>query len=149
MQIKDIYTPEVVCCPRDADVSAAAALMRHSHVGAIVVVNSLEQDRTPIGVITDRDLVVEVLAEGLDPSKTHVATLARKPVVIAHETEDVDTVIERMRTHGVRRMPIVDHTGAVAGIVTLDDLLAHIVGEAAALVQTSRAGQKEERHGRR
>ena len=149
MQLKDIYTPEVACCSRDTDALAAAVLMRQHHVGALVVVNDLKGDRTPVGVITDRDLVVQVMAEGLEANSTSVGTLMRKPVIIAHDTEDVGTVIERMRSHGVRRIPIVDHTGVLVGIVTLDDLLLQVVEEANALVQTNRREQKEERQLRR
>jgi len=149
MQLKDIYTPEVICCPRDTDALAAALLMRQHHVGALVVVNDIKDDRTPVGVITDRDLVVQVMAEGLEANSTSVASLMRKPVIIAHDTEDIGTVIERMRSHGVRRIPIVDHTGVLVGIVTLDDLLMQVVEEANALVQTNRREQKDERQLRR
>jgi len=149
MLLKEVYTPDVVCCSRDTDALTAAGMMRHRHVGAVVVVNDIDEDRTPVGIITDRDLVVEVLAESRDPRDTRVASLVRKPVVMAHETEETGAVIERMRSHGVRRVPVVDHKGVLVGIVTLDDLLAQFVEEAAALVQTSRRELQEERHQRR
>lgn len=149
MLLKDIYTPEVICCAINADAFAAAVLMRQHHVGALVVVNDVDGERAPVGLVTDRDLVVEVLAAGRDARATPVGSLMRQPVVIAHETEEVGAVIERMRTHGVRRIPVVDHKGSVAGIVTLDDLLGQVVEEANALVQTSRREQKDERKLRR
>jgi CBS domain-containing protein len=149
MQLKEIYTPEVVCCPRETNAFDAAVLMRQRHVGAVVVVNDMNDDRTPIGVITDRDLVVQVLAEGLDARKTPIETLTRKPVIIAHDGEALSAVIERMRNHGVRRIPIVDHSGALVGIVTLDDLLVLLVENANALVQVNRREQLEERRTRR
>ncbi len=149
MQIKDVYTPDVVCCSRGTDARAAAGLMRQHHVGALVVVNDIENDRSPVGLLTDRDLVVEVLAEGLDPQATGVDALTRKPVVIAQESEEIEVVLERMRTHGIRRMPVVDHLGLVMGIVTLDDLLEKVADAANALVQVSRRGQKHERQTRR
>jgi len=149
MVLKEIYTPDVVCCSRDTDALAAAGLMRHRHVGALVVVNDVDEDRTPVGIITDRDLVVEVMAESRDPRSTRVGSLVRKPVIIAQETEETGAVIERMRSHGVRRVPVVDHKGIVVGIVTLDDLLTQVVEEANALVQASRRQQQEERHQRR
>jgi CBS domain-containing protein len=149
MQLKDIYTPEVICCSKDTDAVAAAVLMRQRHVGALVLVDDVDGDRIPVGVITDRDLVVEVMAEGLEARTTRVGSLTRKPVIIAQESEETGVVIERMRTHGIRRVPIVDHTGALVGIVTLDDLLVLVVDEANALVQTNRRGQKEERQQRR
>lgn len=149
MQLKEIYTPEVVCCSRETNALGAAVLMRQRHVGAVVVVNDINSDRTPIGVVTDRDLVVEVLAAGLDARQTQVVTLTRKPVVIAHEHEELNAVIERMRSHGIRRMPVVDHGGALVGIVTLDDLLVLMVENANAVVQITRREQHDERHTRR
>ncbi|MGA8707134.1 MAG: CBS domain-containing protein [Steroidobacteraceae bacterium] len=149
MQVKDVYTPEVVCCSRATDARAAACMMRQHHVGALVVVNDVQTDRAPIGILTDRDLVIEVLAQGRDPKVTRVDALTRKPVVIAQESEEVEAVLERMRTHGIRRMPVVDHDGIVMGIVTLDDLLAMVADEANALVQVNRRGQKQERQARR
>jgi CBS domain-containing protein len=132
--MKNICTPEVAWCGRETSALEAARLMRHRHVGDLVVVDDPDEARTPIGVLTDRDLVVEIMARGIDPSSVTVAELVRTPVVIADETEDVGPVIERMRAHGVRRMPIVDHRGSVAGIVTLDDLLKRLVDEAGKLV---------------
>lgn len=149
MQLQEIYTPEVVCCSRESSASEAAALMRRHHVGALVVVNHVEHDRTPIGLITDRDLVIEVLAEGLDARHTAVVTLMRKPVIIARDTEEISAVIARMSNHGVRRMPVVDGGGMVVGIITLDDLLLTLVEQANALVQTNRQEMKAERQTRR
>jgi len=149
MLLKDMYTPDVVCCLPGTHVMAAAALMRQRHVGDLVVVDDLEDTRIPLGVVTDRDLVIEVMARGLDPSKTTVGTLLNKPVVIAEETEDTSRAIERMRLHGIRRVPVVDHRGAVVGIVTLNDLLNVVVGEAHALLETTVRGQRQEQHSRR
>ena len=149
MQLKEVYTPDVACCTRETDAVAAAGLMRQRHVGALVIVDRLHDDRIPIGVITDRDLVVDVLAPGLDPLAISVGTIAKKPVIIANESEDISAVVERMRSHGIRRMPVVNHAGLLVGIVTLDDLLGLMVSEANALVQTTAKGQKQEQHLRR
>jgi CBS domain containing-hemolysin-like protein len=73
----------------------------------------------------------------------------RTPVVIAQESEDSVPVLERMRMHGVRRVPVVDGQGVVVGIVTLDDILRMIVTDAAALVEVMDKGAKSERRGLR
>ncbi len=143
MQLRYVYTPDVVRCTGDTDALTAAGMMRHRHVGALVIVDS---ENTPIGVVTDRDLVVQVLAEGLDPRKTSIGPLARKPVVIAEEEEELKAAVERMRTHGIRRLPIVNRSGALVGITTLDDVLGYIVEEANALVQMTTKEQNVERH---
>jgi CBS domain-containing protein len=149
VKMKEICTPDVAWCGRETSALEAARLMRHKHVGDLVVVDDPDGARTPIGVVTDRDLVIEIMAKGVDPSTVTVAELVRTPVVIADETEDVGPVIERMRTHGVRRIPIVDRRGAVAGIVTLDDLLKCVVDEAAKLVGIVAKGRDREQRVRR
>jgi CBS domain-containing protein len=149
MLLKDVCTANVVCCGRQTTALQAASLMRHKHVGDVVVVDDPEDDGVPLGIITDRDLVIEVLGNGLDPAKTTVGSLMRTPVVIAHESEDTAQVIERMRTHGVRRLPVVAHEGEVVGIITLNDLLRVFVTDAGALLDVMTKGQKNEQHLRR
>ena len=149
MLVKDLCNPDVVCCEPQTLVKDAARLMRTKHVGDLVVVNDLEGDRLPIGVITDRDLTVDVLGNGRDASTTVVAELVRQPVVIAKEDEDSSQVLERMRVHGVRRVPVVNQSGATVGVVTLDDLLHLFVDEAKGLLEVISIGQNRERHARR
>lgn len=149
MLVKDICTAGVVCCGVQTSAVQAAHLMRHKHVGDVVVVDDPQADGIPLGVITDRDLVVEVLGNGLDPAKTTVGSLMRKPVIIAHETEDTGTVMARMREHGVRRVPVVANEGEVVGVITLNDLLRAFIGEANGLLDIMATGQKIEQHSRR
>lgn len=149
MLLKDVCTLDVVCCGAQTRVLAAARLMRTHHVGDLVVVEDTEGDRVPLGVITDRDLVLEVLGDGVDPATATLGSLLQRPVVIAHEDEDTSVVVERMQTHGVRRVPVVDAHGAVVGIITLNDLLRVFVDEAAKLVQIMSRGQSHERRRRR
>jgi CBS domain-containing protein len=149
MLLKDACTPEVVCCRGSATALEAARLMRQNHVGDLVVVDDPDDERVPLGIVTDRDIVVEVLAKGLDPSTTSVASIIRAPVVIALDTEDTGQVLERMRAHGVRRIPVVDRDGAAIGIIALDDLLRLLVAEMNALFEVTDTGQRRERHLRR
>src|SRR5208282_3247130 len=97
MQLKDICTMEAVCCGRRTRALEAARLMRDHHVGDLIVVDDPEEERTPVGVITDRDLVLEVLGTGLDPATTEVASLLHRTLVVANESEDTAQVIDRMR----------------------------------------------------
>jgi len=138
----------VVCGPQTSALQAAS-LMRTRHVGDVVVVDDPHNEGVPLGVVTDRDLVVEVLGNGLDPAKTTVATLMRKPVVVARESEDTAAVIERMRAHGVRRVPVVAGEGEIVGIVTLNDLLKAVIADASALLEVMTKGQLNELHNRR
>jgi CBS domain-containing protein len=149
MLLKEVCTPNVVCCGPQTTALEAARLMRHRHVGDLVVVDNPNDEGVPLGVVTDRDLVVEILGNGLDPGTTMVGSLMRKPVVIAHESEDTAQVIERMRTHGVRRVPVVGRDGQAVGIVTLDDLLRLFVADAGALLDIMTKGRTNEERARR
>ncbi|HVO07966.1 MAG TPA: CBS domain-containing protein [Burkholderiaceae bacterium] len=149
MLIKSICNPEAVSCGATTTVVEAAALMRKHHVGDLVVVGEPTRDQVPLGVVTDRDLVVEVLGLGLDPATTRVGAIVRKPVVVAHDNEEVPQVIERMKTHGVRRIPVVDRGGALAGIITLDDLLGLVAADLAALAGLVAQQSGRERRARR
>lgn len=149
MKMKEICTPDVAWCSRETSALEAARLMRHKHVGDLVVLDDPDEARTPIGVVTDRDLVIEIMAKELDPSTVTVGELLHTPVVIADEMEDVGAVVERMRVHGVRRMPIVDQRGSLSGMVTLDDLLRGMVEEAGKLVGIAAKERDREQRVRR
>src|ERR1017187_10432853 len=146
MLLKEICSPNVVCCGAQTSVLEAARLMRQKHVGDVVVVDDPHEEGIPLGIVTDRDLVLEVLGDGLDPSTTPLGSLMRTPVVIAHESEDTAQVLERMRAHGVRRIPVVAHEGETVGIITLDDLLRLFVADASALLAIMMQGRTNEQH---
>ena len=149
MLLRDFCTPDVVCCGPATTIQAAAVLMRERHTGDLVVVDDLEQGLVPLGIITDRDIVVEVLAKDLDPAITTVRSVLRTPVVIAHEGEDASEALERMRTHGVRRLPVVGTSGKLTGIVTLDDVLKLISGNISTLIEIVSREQGREHRSRR
>ena len=112
-------------------VEAAARVMRDRGVGCLVVT----RDRHPIGIVTDRDLVVRVMAEGIDPAQARVGDFVTFDPITASLDEGIETVVQRMRKHGVRRVPIVDASGEAVGIVTADDLLVLLGGEIAAVCE--------------
>jgi len=149
MLVKEICSTDVVCCGPQTSAFEAARLMRHHHVGDVIVVDDPERAQVPLGVITDRDLAIEVLATGRAAATTAVATLLRTPVVIARESEDTRSVAERMRANGVRRIPVVDERGALAGIVTFDDLLRGLVAGMQLLLETQTRAQRHEQSDRR
>jgi CBS domain-containing protein len=149
MLVREMCTSDVVCCRPQTSALEAARLMRHKHVGDVVVVDDPIEERVPLGVVTDRDLAIEVLGDGRDAATTALSALVRSPVVIARDTEDVSVVIERMRTHGVRRVPVVDERGSLVGIVTLDDLLKSLLSDMHALLETQTRAQRREQSVRR
>ncbi len=149
MKLRDLCEFEVACCTRDATIAQAARLMRQHHVGDLIVIDDTDGDREPIGILTDRDIVLEVVAQGRDPSHTSVNEVMSSQLVVASIHEDVETVLERMRQHGVRRVPVVDENGNVFGILTLDDLLRIHADQAAALLSVVTKEQSREHRARR
>ena len=149
MRIPEICTTEVVCCRPQVSALDAARLMRHKHVGDVVVVSDPEGDRVPVGVVTDRDLTIEVLGNGRDAAQTTLSDVMRSPLVVATESEDASSVLERMRFHGVRRIPVVDARGTLVGIVTLDDLLRALLSDMQTLLASQTKAQRREQSSRR
>lgn len=149
MLLKDLCTPDVISCTGDSTVLHAARLMRQHHVGDVVVVDEAETDQSPIGVVTDRDIVVEVLGKELDPARVTLRQIIRTPVVIASTSEDIAQAVERMRYHGVRRIPVVDESSRLAGILCLDDLLKRLAADAAILAEVVTREQDREHRARR
>jgi CBS domain-containing protein len=122
-------------------VEEAARTMRDRGVGCLIVRDA----RRATGIVTDRDLVVRVLAHGIDPTTAPIGKFVTFDPITVSLHDGVETAIERMRRHGVRRLPIVDEEGAIAGIVTADDLLmllgAEIGGIAQAIEERADSGE--------
>jgi CBS domain-containing protein len=117
MEIREIMTETVVTARPDAPVRDVAALMRDRNVGSVVLV---DDGGRPVGMVTDRDLTVDVLAEGADHGMP-VEVCATAPVVTGESEMDLDEAAGLMVRHRIRRLPVMDE-GELAGIVTLDDI---------------------------
>ncbi|MEJ2645615.1 MAG: CBS domain-containing protein [Gammaproteobacteria bacterium] len=143
MSVGEICDREVVVTGPDASIAAAARLMREHHVGDVVVVEGAADRPVPVGIVTDRDLVIEVLAEEVAPDSVTVRDVMSDRLLTAREQDGLWESLGRMRARGVRRMPVVDGQGALAGIVTVDDLLDLLAGELADLVKL--VGRERER----
>ena len=130
MTIAPICRRDVAFTTRDTTVAAAAKLMRQGHVGSLVVVDNLNGGRrVPVGIITDRDIIVDVVATGLDPAVITAGDIMSTDLATGRENGDVLETLELMKTRGVRRLPIVDDQGDLSGIVSTDDLLEVLAGE--------------------
>ena len=130
MTIGEICNRTVVCATRDITVVEAANLMRQHHIGDLVVVDGR---RTPVGIVTDRDVVVEVVAPGLDAKSIKLGDLLIGHLTAVEERENCADVVRLMAAKGVRRMPVVDAAGILVGIVTIDDLLPQLATQLAEL----------------
>ncbi len=133
MNIGELCTRTVVTCRRDASATELARLMRDRGVGDVIVVDEHDGKMTPIGVVTDRDLAVSVLASGVDPADVRADALMATVLVTAFESELVYDAIWHMRGKGIRRLPVVDMHNHLLGILTADDVLLHLAGELTAV----------------
>jgi CBS domain-containing protein len=135
MAIGEICTRDVVLARRDMSVREAARLMREYHVGALVVVDETGEGRRPVGVLTDRDIVVGIVAKGLDPDGLRVDEVMASQVITASERAGVAETVELMRAKGVRRVPVVDARGMLVGIVAADDLVDLLAEEMSSIAR--------------
>jgi len=119
-----------------------ARLMREHHVGSVVIVKDGPGGVIPVGVLTDRDLVVEVLAMNLDPQSVNAGDIMSHELVTARENDGIWITIKRMRSQGIRRMPVVNDQGVLIGIINVDDLMELLAGEFNDLAKLS-AREKE------
>lgn len=133
MRVGEFCVREVIECTRKASALELSQLMRQSHVGDVVVVDQPNGKKIAVGIVTDRDLAVEVMAKERDPALVTAEDLMGRKLVTVGEGSDVYETAELMRYEGVRRVPVVDDQGGLAGIVTMDDLLK-IIGEQLALL---------------
>jgi CBS domain-containing protein len=134
MRIKEICSRVVVVAEPGTDLRKAARLMRDHHVGALVVVDGSDGHRRPIGIVTDRDIVVEVVAATeVSPEKLTVGDVMSSDLVVASEDVGVFEAVDLMQDRGTRRLPVVDGDGHLVGIITLDDVLRMVAGELTAL----------------
>ena len=124
MDAGDLCNRDVVTIGKGERVLEAARRMRQQHVGTLVVVDDEAATPRPLGMITDRDIVVGVVAEDPeDLDRFLVGDVMSFDVTTAYEDEGLDEVLARMRREGIRRIPVVDDADTLVGIVALDDLL--------------------------
>ena len=124
MSISEICHRDVVTLQCDATVQEAAKLMRQHHIGDIIIVDNRNGAQIPTGIVTDRDLIVEVVATELDVAVLTVGDIMAKELFTAKESMEIFEAIQYMRRKTIRRLPVVDEDGGLVGILTLDDALA-------------------------
>lgn len=123
MQLISIANRTVAVAVPDTPVVTAAQLMREYHVGALVVMESSQEDALPLGMLTDRDLVMEVLAQEIDPNMLTVGDITLDRLVTASPDDTLFDAVDRMSAEGVRRLVIVDDAGSLLGLVSMDDVI--------------------------
>lgn len=142
----EICTRSVTIAFRTTSVDDAARLMRDKHVGCLVVVDEMDGRRIVVGVLTDRDIVTAVVAQGIDAASLNVDDVMTTDLVTAREDDSLIDLMRSMRRKGVRRVPVVGGQDELIGVVTLDDVLGVLSEELSLLVGTvDSEGQRERR----
>jgi len=145
MKIKEICSRMLAVVEPHTDLRTAARLMREHHVGSLIVVEKTDGDMRPVGIITDRDIVIAVLAaEDVRPEIVTAGDVMGGELAFVREDDGMFEAIEAMSDKGARRMPVVDAKGRLVGIVTLDDLLRVLASELSGLAAAmDNAGGRE------
>lgn len=144
MSISEFCNREVIFATREMGLPEAAQLMRTYHVGDLVVVDVVNGKRMPVGMVTDRDMVIEVISKALDFNDVSVGDIMSPQLFSVHEKEGVFETIRLMRSKGVRRLPVLNQDGGLVGIVTADDVLDLLAEEMAELAKVAPREQERE-----
>jgi CBS domain-containing protein len=144
MTVSAICNREVITVKPDATILHAATLMRQYHVGDVVVIDERKGKAVPVGIVTDRDIVIELVATELDCKVITTGDIMTKNLTVIKENCGIFEAIQLMSSKGVRRLPVVDDSGSLAGIVTLDDILLLLANEFSSLVKLYPREQKNE-----
>jgi len=123
MTIGKVCNREVVFIHAQASVPEAARLMREYHVGDLVVIKEKTGKRIPVGIVTDRDIVLEVIAEGVSMDDVSVGDIMSDNLVTARESDGLLETVKVMRAKGIRRLPVVNDDNELVGILSVDDLI--------------------------
>jgi len=144
MSVGQFCNRDTAIARREDSVLDVARIMRQWHVGCLVIVENDDRGVKPVGIITDRDLVIEILAANLDPDAVTVGDVLSSGLLTAREQDGLWETLRRMQSRGVRRVPVVDAEGYLAGIITQDDLLEILVSELSDLVKIPGRSRSEE-----
>lgn len=144
MKAGELCNRDVVTATRDMSILEAARLMREHHVGSLVVTESVSGHVRPVGILTDRDIVIEVVAKDVSITDITVGDAMTFALLKVTEDENIFDVAQRMRCRGVRRVPVISNDGNLAGIIALDDLLGLLSQELSLLSTiTTREAEQE------
>jgi CBS domain-containing protein len=125
MTVYDCCQPDVIVVTPDLPVVDIAQLMEETNLGCVIVT---EKER-PVGIITDRDIVLRVIAAGKQPGETFARDIMSRDLIVLGQDMGLCEAMNYMKDKGVRRMPVVDSEGRLQGIITVDDIIRLLVEE--------------------
>ncbi|HXS90105.1 MAG TPA: CBS domain-containing protein [Steroidobacteraceae bacterium] len=144
MKVGDYCKRAVVAIASSAEAAAAAKLMREEHVGFLIVYREGDALQKPVGVLTDRDLVLGVMARDVDPHAVTVEDVMTRQPLIATDGDELSDMLQAMRLAGIRRVPVVDVRGALAGIMAIDDAIDVVTGLMCDIAGSIKSEQRHE-----
>lgn len=146
MEIASLCHRNVITVREDEGLVAAAEIMRSRHVGYLVVVRpgSMDVAAEPCGVLTDRDIVIKVVARQADPRTLTVGDVMTRQPVVVPDSESVEYALGEMRRTGVRRLPVTGAHGQLVGILSVDDVVESLADALGAVAGTIRHEQRIE-----
>jgi len=122
----------------------AARLMRDQHVGSLVVTDTREGKAIPVGILTDRDIVIEIISKDISLNEVTVGDIMTYTLLKVTEDENIFDIAQRMRARGVRRVPVISRLGELIGIIAADDILELLSEELSLLARiTTREAEQE------
>jgi len=142
MSVGEFCNREVIIANKDTSLVDIAQLMRQHHVGSVVIVETVAQNNIPVGIITDRDIVLEIVAPQLDLNAVTAGDVMSGDLITAREVDGLWETLKRMRSHGVRRVPVINDETVLLGILSVDDVLEILANEFTELVSL----MNKERH---
>lgn len=120
--VEQVCVHAVATIKQDLSISQCAKIMHDEQVGSLIITEVRDGLHLPIGILTDRDITTKVLAFSLDPHVFTARDIMAQPLVTARMDESLVSALTRMKLHGVRRLPVVSHTGALLGILEAEDI---------------------------
>lgn len=144
MNVDLVFNPNVATVGARTEVVDAAKLMRDQHVGDLIVTEPRGGQAVPIGILTDRDIIVGVIAKGVAPDSVTVGDVMTRNVLTVREDASLEFALREMRRHGVRRAPVVRANGGLVGVIAFDDIIQHLAVQLSRLADLIRLEQDAE-----
>lgn len=148
MAIGEFCNREVIIASKNSTIKELTKLMRQHHVGDVVIVEDKAGHNIPVGIVTDRDIVLELVAEDVDLNACMAGDIMSFELVTVKESDGIWETLQQMRSKGIRRIPVVNEQNALVGIISADDLLELITEEMSDLVKIISRQQRKEREKR-
>ena len=144
MKVGEYCKKALVAIASGSDAAEAAKLMRKQHVGFLIVYREQDALRKPLGVLTDRNLVLGVMARDVDPHAVTVDDIMSRQPLVATEADELSDMLHAMRFAGIRRVPVVDDRGALTGIMAIDDAIEVVTGLMCDIAGSIKSEQRQE-----